>query len=76
MNTNGLLGVRGGPPGSQHRTTGMPNYTAHAAAALIKGEILAVMCALREGFVLGSYTTSYYTRWPGVFWSACVAKTT
>ena len=37
MNTYGLLGVvRGLPTGLQHRTTGLPNYTARAAAALVK----------------------------------------
>ena len=41
------------PPGLQHRTTGLPNYTARAAAALIRrGNILAGLYALREGFVL------------------------
>ena len=33
----GSSGIHGGsPPGLQHRTTGLPNYTARAAAALVK----------------------------------------
>ena len=55
MNTYGLLrGCNGdSPPRSQHRTTGMPNKPARAAAALIRrGNILADLYALREGFVL------------------------
>ena len=49
-----LRGCNGdSPPGLQHRTTGLPNYTARAAAALIRrGNILADLYALREGFVL------------------------